>query len=235
MGWRVIQGDCLSMLPSYADGQFDHVMTDPPYSPRTHAGARTTTDAPGLEVVPLVDFAPLDGETFLGFCRQCVRVSKRWVIMFCDWRHAALAEDAGLPVIRLGVWVKPDAAPQFSGDRPGVGWEAVMILHRPGRKRWKGGGHHAVWVRNVERGSGHPTQKPVRLLREWVRLFTSPGERILDPYGGSGTTGVAAVAEGRSATVIEVDPRWCEVARDRIGREYRRVKSGLRARPRTTR
>ncbi|MGI8990740.1 MAG: hypothetical protein ACR2I2_14340 [Bryobacteraceae bacterium] len=51
------------------------------------------------------------------------------------WQHAAGLEKAEVPLVRLGIWHKPNGAPQFAGDRPGVGWEAVAILRREGRKR----------------------------------------------------------------------------------------------------
>ena len=120
-------------------------------------------------------------------------------------------------IVRLGIWVKPDGAPQFSGDRPGTGWEAVLVLHRPGRKRWNGGGKHGVWTCNiVKTGNVHPTQKPIKLVREWVRQFTDPGELVLDPFAGSGTTGVAAACENRRCLLIEKDPAYAAIARRRV-------------------
>jgi site-specific DNA-methyltransferase (adenine-specific) len=215
---RLIEGDSLAVLPTLESGSVDAVITDPPYGSVTHAGARGARPGPGFVTAPLVPFASIDVPAFLGLCRELVRVARRWVMMTCDWRHAAAAEEAGLPVVRVGVWVKPDAAPQFTGDRPGTGWEAVLLLHRPGRKRWNGGGHHAVWTHRVERNASHPTQKPLALVREWVRLFTDPGETILDPFAGSGTTGTAALAEGRRAVLIERDPAHCETIRRRLAR-----------------
>ena len=53
------------------------------------------------------------------------------------WREAMV--DAGCKWKRSMIWLKPDGAPQFTGDRPGMGWEAVAILHREGKKRWNGG------------------------------------------------------------------------------------------------
>jgi site-specific DNA-methyltransferase (adenine-specific) len=100
-------------------------------------------------------------------------------------------------------------------------WEAVAILHREGKKRWNGGGHHAVWVCNVELGE-HPTQKPLKLLLEWVAKFSDPGETILDPFMGSGTTGVACAQLGRRFIGIEKNANYFEVALRRITDAYLR-------------
>ena len=210
-GVRLYRGDCAPLLKSLPDGAVDHVVTDPPYAEKTHAGART-----GRGDRSLVDFESINDEAFLAFCGDMVRVARRWVVMTCDWRHSAAAERSGLPVVRCGVLVKPDAAPQFSGDRPGTGWEAVLILHRKGRKRWNGGGHHAVWTCPVERNNVHRTQKPLRLLREWVRLFTDPGETVLDPFMGSATTGVACLQAGRKFVGVELDPTHYATALKRL-------------------
>ena len=64
-------------------------------------------------------------------------------------------------------------------------------------------------------GNNHPTVKSIALMRWLVRLVTRPGDVVLDPFGGSGTTGVAAVAEGRRVILVERDPRYAEIARQR--------------------
>lgn len=61
----------------------------------------------------------------------------------------------------------------------------------------------------------HPTVKSTALMRWLVRLVTQPGNVVLDPFGGSGTTGVAALAEGRRVILVERDPRFAEIARQR--------------------
>lgn len=219
---KVIHGDCFDVFAELGDGAVDHVFTDPPYAEKTHEGARSCiplseVDQLGTGGKTLVSFDSIDDAAFFHLCRESVRVARRWVLMTCDWRHAAAAAECGLPVVRCGVWVKPDAAPQFTGDRPGTGWEAVLILHRPGRKRWNGGGHPAVWTCNILKvGNDHPTQKPLALVRRWVRDFTDPGDLILDPFMGSGTTLVAALHEGRRAIGVEKDEKYCEIARRRI-------------------
>lgn len=201
--------DCRDVLPKV--GRIDVVITDPPYGRTTHAGARSAKSLTRSQI----DFRPISAAELVETCQTLCSIAERWVVMTCEWQHAAALEAADVPLVRLGVWVKPNAAPQFSGDRPGMGWEAVAILHRKGRKRWNGGGHHAVWHCPVERG-GHPTQKPERLVTDWLQKFSNPGETILDPFMGSGTTGVAAVRHGRRFVGVEIEPRYFDIACARI-------------------
>jgi site-specific DNA-methyltransferase (adenine-specific) len=113
---------------------------------------------------------------------------------------------AGDAWVRGGFWRRPDGAPQISGDRPGQPGEGIAILHQPGKKRWNGGGHHAYYEHCVVKANRlHPTQKPEGLMMELVSLYSDPGETILDPFMGSGTTLVAAKRLGRKA--IGIDPK----------------------------
>ena len=209
-------GDCREISPTL--GAVDVVITDPPYGEQTHAGARTKS----ADKV-LVDFASITSSEFRDDCLRWVAMARRWVLLTCEWKHAAKLEDAGLPLVRLGVWIKPNGAPQFTGDRPGTGWEAVAILHRDGKKRWNGGGHHAVW--NYPKISGeHPTQKPLPLVQRWVADFSDEGETIFDPFMGSGTTGVAALNLGRRFVGVEMDPIHFDTACRRIEAEARQGK-----------
>ncbi len=221
-------GDCRDVLPTLP--RADVTITDPPYAEKTHAGART---GGGEEV--LIDFASISEDDFVGLCERLCAHSERWVLMTCDWVHAA-AVQSRLPslFVRTGVWIKPNGMPQYTGDRPAMGFEAVAILHRDGKKHWNGGGSHAVWTEPKVNGE-HPTQKPLPLVSTWMSLFSDPGEIILDPYCGSGTTGVAAVQTGRGFTGIEKDPKWFDLARRRISDALARpdlfVDRPARARP----
>lgn len=204
-------GDARDLAPTF--GSVDVTITDPPYGEVTHAGARTKTASNRL-----VNFASITADQFRRDCEMWLAMSSRWVVMTCEWRHAATLEASGLPLVRLGVWIKPNGAPQFTGDRPGVGWEAVAALHREGKKRWNGGGHHAVWTYPKVQGE-HPTQKPLPLVRRWIADFTDDDELVFDPFMGSGTTGVAAVSLGRRFLGVEIDPAHFDTACRRIERE----------------
>ena len=207
--------DAFDIMPTL--GEVDSIITDPPYGAKTHANARSLR---GHQLVSTIDFDSITEEQFIAFCGHAVQLATRWVVMSCEWRYVAGLEKAGLPLVRFGIWHKPNGAPQFTGDRPGTGWEAIAILHRKGKKHWNGGGHHAVWVCNIEQGE-HPTQKPLKLLLDWVAKFTDEGETVLDPFMGSGTTGVACVKLGRKFIGIEKRADYFELACRRIAEVHK--------------
>ena len=216
-GITVYCGDCRDVLPTLADKSVDHVITDPPYSDVTHNGARTGDVTQSL-LRGAFDCITADELRAI----FAAAAPKRWTVAFADWRHVAQLETAppaGLDFIRFGVWIKPNGAPQFTGDRPATGWEAVGIWHRSGeKKRWNRGGHPAVWTRNKENGP-HPTTKPLGLVTDIVASFTDPGDLILDPFGGSGTTARACKDLGRRCIVIERERKYCEVIVRRLRQE----------------
>lgn len=218
----IYHGDCREILPSLP--KVDLVLTDPPYSDRTHCGARTNKTENATATYRqggsmLVTFDCLSDDAFVSLCRQCLAMSRRWVIMTCDHRHAALTFDWEEHV-RLGCWAKIAPMPQISGDRPGCGHESVLILHNPGQKRWNGGGKPALWTYCVMKSATSvPSQKPIALIKHILSDFSEPGETILDPFMGSGTTLRAAKDLGRKAIGIEIEERCCEIAARRLHQE----------------
>jgi site-specific DNA-methyltransferase (adenine-specific) len=210
-GYTLYQGDAWQILSTLAG--VDAILTDPPFAAQTHAGAR----GGGMRQTTLIPFAPFTDAAAVRLVKLACGVANRWVILSMDWRHAATVEKhCPTLFVRAGVWTKPNGAPQFTGDRPGTGWEGVTICHRPGRKTWNGGGQHAVWDVPRSPSTHHPTEKPLALLRAWVRLFSDPGEVVCDPFMGSGTTGVACLEEGRRFVGIEQDPAYFQTACQRL-------------------
>lgn len=205
-------GDCRDILPTLP--KVDSVITDPPYAGRTHKMAKTNKGKG--HGATLVDFASLTDDDFSGCMAQWLEVANGWVVATCDYRHARLAYD--LPeFVRLGVWVKPNPMPQISADRPGQGFETVLILHSGKvKKAWNRGGGSGVWTVPVIGDAEVSTQKPLSLIRAFVSDFTNPEHSILDPFMGGGTTGVAAVEQGRSFIGIERDPDRFAIACRRI-------------------
>jgi DNA modification methylase len=83
---------------------------------------------------------------------------------------------------------------------------------------WEGAARRINYPRSLalQDGKEHPTQKPLEVMRWCIRQLPPPGLRILDPFMGSGTTGVAAVKLGRKFIGIEIEPKYFDIACRRI-------------------
>lgn len=228
--WRLIAADCLGSdgLAALADGSVDHVICDPPYEAESHNKGRRILKNPRTKTIcaaPL-SFAKISEAEREASAREFARLARRWIVVFSQlegtmkWRAAL--EAGGARYIRTMIWVKPNGQPQLTGDRPGVGYECIVVAHSAERTRWNGGGklgwiEQAVDANFSRTPREHETQKPLPLMERLVRDFTDPGELILDPFAGSGTTGVACIRNGRRFIGFERDQRYAEIARKRIG------------------
>lgn len=217
-GITIYHGDARELVPRLSA---DVVISDPPYGDeathRGHISAVTLKD--GSHARQTLGFDGISEAACVELARLWCETVPRWVVFTCEWQYLHALDAAGL-LVRFGIWRKPDGAPQFTGDRPGMGWEAIAICHRRGRKRWNGGGRHAFYEHPKGRTeTGHPTQKPLGLYLDFVGDFSDPGETVLDPFMGSGTTLVAAKRLGRRAIGIEQNERYCEIAARRLAQE----------------
>lgn len=222
--WDLVLGDCLEGMARLADRSVDHVITDPPYSEHVHGKSMRGGRGGGKRVG--LGFEALRADVRAGCCEQFARLARRWVLVFSDVESAHLwrrdLEAAGLEFVRTGIWVKIGPTPQFTGDRPAAGAEAITIAHRRlVRKRWHGGGKPGIWSCPTAHRYGdrvvHTTQKPESLMESLVLDFTNPGDLILDPFAGSGTTGVAALRNGRRFLGWERDTACHAIATKRLG------------------
>lgn len=216
-------GDCREVLETLPDESVRAVITDPPYTERTHKSARCKVGkTQGKDIIRdgVPDFAAITDDDLRACLSECGRISQGWVIATLDYRHAVefdLEPPLGLKCQRVGVWVKTNPTPQLTGDRPAQGWEAIAYLHRArGRSVWYGGGKHGNYILPIAAPEGHPTAKPLPMLHDMVRRFTGSGDAILDPFAGSGTTLRAAVDEGRHAIGVELEERYCEIIAKRL-------------------
>lgn len=217
-------GDCREITPRFDDQSVDCVITDPPYSAKTHEATRTNNTAHGRRGNRVLSgsfgFDSVTTEEVATILAEAGRVTRRWVVANLDYSHAFALEQSppsGLRLLRIGIWIKTNPNPQISGDRPAQGWESIAYLHRADlRPSWNGGGRACNFVLPSSQGGGHPTTKPLPMVTQFVRMFTNPGDLILDPFAGSGTTLRAAKDEGRRAIGIELDERYCEIAAKRL-------------------
>ena len=213
---RVICGDCLEVLKGIPDNSIDLVVTDPPYSMAYVSSHRKSRFS-------AIHFDELDGDLtwFHDFANQANRVLKNHthIYIFCndyaisDYRH--MLQYSKFKNKRVLVWVKNDhTAGDLDGD---YGNKTEFILFAQKGRRLLNGKRN-VNVLNYDRVSElyHPTQKPTSLISFLIKKSSNPGDIVLDPYLGSGTTAVAAKQLGRRYIGIEINPKYCEIAEDRL-------------------
>jgi len=254
--WELRLGDCIQGMAALADKSVDHTIADPPFEEEAHTKGRRICTGSFLErrsgsdttMVKPISYPPITEAERAAAAAQIARVTRRWIVLFCQveaamlWRRAL--EAGGAEYVRCGSWHKTDAQPQLTGDRPGQGWEAVVICHgaraaggaaselpllqgtnqpHAGRMRWNGGGHCAKWSGSSRNTGGDLSrkklidgQKPDWLMERLVSDFSDPGELVFDPYAGSGSTGAACIKLGRRFLGFERTPHTHALAVARL-------------------
>lgn len=218
-------GDCLEILPTL--GKVDAVVTDPPYEAvMQKKWGVLSRNAPSSHVRhETLGFDAID-EIRGDVAEAVASVCSGWGVFFCmaegvrAWRD--VIEATGARYKRAMVWVKPDAMPQFNGQGPSVGHEMlVSAWYGAGYSRWNGGGKPGtfIYTKNTQ-GAEHPTQKPLPLIMDLVSLFSFTDDVVADPFMGSGTTGVACAKLGRKFIGIEIEPKYFDIACERIQKAY---------------
>lgn len=230
----IYRGNCLEILPSVQRAAL--VLADPPYEDHMHAakrGIKIKGSARRIRIDGHANPPPVDFTSITHIRDEAaatmVRASEGWLLAFCTpegvapWRDAIEAAQARYK--RACVWVKPDSAPQFNGQGPAMGAEMfVAAWCGSGHSRWNGGGRRNVFTHPCNppsREGTHPTEKPVSLMIELIELFSDPEDTVIDPFMGSGTTGVACAKLGRKFIGIEIDPRYFDIACRRIEAAYK--------------
>ena len=207
--WQVITGDCLSILPTLAAGSVDAVVTDPPYGI-------------GFEYNKHDDTPENYGPWLWSVIEMAERVCKPGSPVFV-WQ-------AMLNVRKFAEWFPREwrlfaACKNFVQMRPTpmqYAFDPVVVWWTPG-KPWAAGTASRDWfVGNTSPSSrqdyvtGHPCPRPLDQVVKIVEQWVPPGGTVLDPFCGSGTTGVACRKLGRKFIGIEIDEGYATIARRRI-------------------
>lgn len=220
-------GDCIEIMDDL--GPVDAVVTDPPYcsgasteatrGSATHQGLRSKTMRGGR-----FQWFDADNMTTAGLCTllrsMCVHApvsDKGSILAFCDWRMVTMLaptmESAGWRLRNLIVWDKGHFG-AGTGFRPRH--ELILHLSRRSPEFYSQSVGNVISCPRVGRDRLHPTQKPIGLLSELIGVVTPHAGTVLDPFMGSGSTGVAALKLGRSFVGIEASATHYESALRRI-------------------
>lgn len=203
---QIIHGDACTELKQLDTGSVDLIITDPPYlvNYRDRAGRSIANDDNGDAVLPAI--------------AEMARVLKdgRYMLLFCGWvaldKFASAWTDAGLRTVGQIIWTKNYASRSYHTEcRHESAW--LLAKGKPAKPQAPIADVRP-WVYSGNRS--HPTEKAVDILTPLIRAYSKPHDLVLDPFSGSGSTSVAAALEGRNSIGIELEERYCTLARTRI-------------------
>jgi site-specific DNA-methyltransferase (adenine-specific) len=229
--WTAYCGKATFALQGLEDESVDAVISDPPYGTGAHSvAARLASPSSKYRQTGTKRHLPeIAGDAMLPdewaemmecVLAQCLRVAKPGAsgLWFCDWRAypmlMRIAGSVGWGVRGLLVWDKVGGRPSPNGFRAQT---ELILWTRKGKAPKR---EPAVYLPGVFRHTTpvrthHMTEKPVALVRELIEIC-EPGGVVLDPFQGSGTTGVAAIQSGRRYVGIEVVQAYHEIACERL-------------------
>jgi site-specific DNA-methyltransferase (adenine-specific) len=202
--------DCLDVLPLLSG--VDVVVTDPPYMVQAGKGGGAFGNWDSL--------VNTGGFTDAGVDHSFVTAFENWVV-FCSIKqlHGLIEIAEQYPRWNLITWAKPNPVPTCCNKYlPDVEY----IVHGFGKGKLFGDYKDKQSFFHQQTGkkvSDHPNEKPVPLMMKMVALAAWEGATVLDPFMGSGTTGVACIRSGRKFIGIERDAKYFEIAKERIRKE----------------
>lgn len=210
-------GDCRDILPTL--GRVDAVIMDPPYL-LSSAGPGASHFGMSLNKFDGDDYKAIVTGFDLAVFDELARVCDPFNL-FCFCSNRQISAIMGYHETRgrattLCVWHKTNAAPFANGVWRGdieyfvhAKASGAVFVGNAGEKK-------KVVEHPIVQDDAHPTVKPLPIMKRLVGLCSNASQKILDPYMGSGTTGVAAVQSGRDFIGVELDPRHFETACKRI-------------------
>jgi modification methylase len=243
---RIILGDSLDALKTLASGSADLVFADPPYNLQLERELlrpnNTRVDGVHQDWDKFSSFAAYDAfsRAWLAECRRILKPDGAiWVIGSYHniFRLGTALQDLGFWLLNDVIWRKTNPMPNFRGRRFTNAHETLIWASRGEASRYTFN-YEALkafnddvqmrsdWLIPICSGperlkdeggrKAHPTQKPEALLARVLLAATNPGDLVVDPFFGTGTTGAAAKRLGRRFIGIERDPDYARAAEERI-------------------
>jgi DNA modification methylase len=212
----------------------DHVITDPPYNISKKNNFSTMNNPRNG-----VDFGEWDkgGFDLCSWIPKYAKIIKKngSMIIFCSYLFLSYIIDAlndektGMVVKDVIVWQKSNPMPRninrrYVQDMEFAVWavkkNSKWVFNKPENKPYLRGLYTTSTVSGNER-LGHPTQKSLSLMESLIRVHTNENQVIIDPFMGTGTTGVAALKLNRSFIGVELDKKYFKIAKKRLEKEVK--------------
>lgn len=243
---KIIQGDCVEVLRTFPEQSVDLIFADPPYNLQLRNQLlrpnQTVVDGVDDKWDQFADFTAYDAFTkdWLSACRRVLKDNGTiWVIGSYHniFRVGTIMMDLGYWILNDVIWYKTNPMPNFRGTRFQNATETLIWAKKSAEQKAYTFNYHAMKNLNDEKQMQnvwyiplctgperiklngkkvHSTQKPEALLYRVIVASSNPGDIVLDPFFGSGTTGAVARKLQRNYIGIELEPTYIEVARKRI-------------------
>ncbi len=209
------------------NGSVDLILTDPPYAISRETGfSKFKTGVPRFAVS--MDFGKWDHSkislnAFVKECYRVLRVGGTAIIWYDVWKISDVEkamQKAGFKMLRLIIWQKTNPVPlnqsatYLSNTR-----EIAVVGVKGGKPTFNGRYDNGLYHTPIPRHGGkkiHPTQKPIDLFAKLVLKHSNKGDLVIDPFVGSGTTGVVAVQNNRRFKGCDIDKTYAEIANQRV-------------------
>ena len=221
--YKLYNGDCLSLMQKIRPESVDVVVADPPYGINYQSQRKKDKQ----KWMPRIE---KDKAPFIWFLHNAAVLLKQGgaIICFCrfdSWTaFSSACEIAGLTVRAEIVW---DKMTHGAGDLNGCcGFRhEIAVFATKGRFLFHGKRPQSLYqsARVSPQKLIHPNEKPVDLFEWIIEHYCPPGGTILDPFMGSGVTGVACAKKGRDFVGIEINDKYFQIAKDRIEAEHQKM------------
>ncbi|MBT4888899.1 MAG: site-specific DNA-methyltransferase [Rhodospirillales bacterium] len=245
---KIIQGNCVEAMNALPEGSIDTIFADPPYNLQLEGELlrpnHSKVDAVDDAWDQFDSFAAYDKftEEWMTAARRLLKPDGgMWVIGSYHniFRVGRILQDLGFWILNDVVWLKTNPMPNFRGRRFTNAHETMIWCSRSQKAKYKFN-YEAMknlnddlqmrsdWtmplctgkerIKQADGSKAHPTQKPEALLHRVILSSSNPGDVILDPFFGSGTTGAVAKRLKRNFVGIEQNKDYIKIARERIAK-----------------
>lgn len=229
---KLILGDCIEELRKMEEGIFDLIFADPPYNLSSETSLTVRNGKP--VTCDKGEWDKIDNihEFNIKWVTECKRVlSQRGTLWISGTLHnhpsiGMALKEAGYWILNDVIWFKPNATPLLSRNRFAPSTELIWVASKTkdyyfdyelAKKSNNGKQMRNLWTITAKRHiTSHPTEKPEELLERIISIGSKKGDTLLDPFMGSGTTGVVAKRLCRNFVGIEIDNKFFHIAKNRI-------------------
>lgn len=230
---KIICGDCIEEMKKLPDNSVDAIITDPPYNigddnKRTKVGNKIMSNMDAWGEWDNFDKEEYDN-FIINFIKESYRLLKEGGVFYCFTAR----EDNGFFIrkaIEIGfvyrnqlAIIKKNPLPHFNKNNYRSAFELCFYVSKGKPKTFNFiSQRKCVNVFNYligKKETNHPTEKPIEFVRNIIEISTNEGDVVLDPFAGSGTTGVACKQLGRKYILIEKEEKYVEIIKSRLAQQ----------------